>query len=380
MTTHSDPPPAGVLATLEWHCDLARHADSMVLPRAALQADGHLARAAAELEAGPVRLAAAPWLQPRDQPPWAAPADHFRRPRAPLPGRHYPRLAFRGLATGPRDARPCQLLARDGDRLLVDVNHPLTGRDVWLTLAHTDWTPALGRFQHLLEGPGMQAPPPQAQACYLPEGACARQDERDDAGFYAQPRLLHHLDAACRSRLTALHAGFLAPGQRVLDLMSSWATHLPDALPEGLRLAGLGLNATELAANVRLDERWVRDLNREPGLPFAGSSFDLVLCAASLEYLIHPREVVTEVARVLRPGGWFVVSFSDRWFAPKAIRAWGELHPFERLGLALWLLAEAGFTDLRTHSLRGLKRPADDKYAAERDFGDPLFAAWGRRA
>lgn len=372
--------PAGVLATLEWHCDLARHADSLVLPRAALQADGRLARAAEALAAGPVSLSADPWLLPRDEAPvWLAKAD-FRLPLAPLPGRHYPRLAFTGLASGPRDMRPCRVVAREDERLQVDMNHPLAPRAPTLTLSVTDLEPAPGRFQQLLDGPGMQAPPPQGGACYLPEGACARQDEDDDTDFYAQPRLTHHLDAACRGRLAALHAGFLAPGQAVLDLMSSWVTHLPETLPEGLRITGLGLNAAELAANPRLAERRVHDLNRQPALPFADAGFDGVLCAASLEYLIHPRAVLAEVARVLRPGGWCVLSFSDRWFPPKAIRVWSELHPFERLGMALWLLAEAGFEDLRSHTLRGLKRPADDKYAAQRDYSDPLFAAWGRRA
>jgi hypothetical protein len=79
------------------------------------------------------------------------------------------------------------------------------------------------------------------------------------------------------------------------------------------------------------------------------------------------------------PGGTCVVSFSDRWFPPKVIRAWTELHPYERLGLVLWLLADAGFADLHTETLRGIRRPADDRYAAQRDFSDPLFAVWGHR-
>lgn len=379
MIGSGTPNPSSILATLEWHSNLARHEDHMVLPRAALQADGTLARAAASLEAGPARLPAQAWLSPRDEPPVSVPADGFRLKFGPVPGRHYPRLAFTGLAMGARDLRPCRVLERDSTRLLVEVNHPLAAHDVRLTLAHTDLEAAPGRFQQLLEGPGMQLPPHRAEACYLPEGACSRQDERDDADFYAQPRLVHHLDAACRAELAALHGGFPRPGLAVLDLMSSWVTHLPEPLPEGLRLCGLGMNGAELEANPRLSERRVHDLNRQPALPYDAGRFDLVLCAASLEYLIQPRAVVAEVARVLRPGGWFMVSFSDRWFPPKAIRVWNELHPFERLGLALWLLAEAGFTDLHTRTLRGLKRPADDKYAAQREASDPLFAAWGRR-
>ncbi len=71
-----------------------------------------------------------------------------------------------------------------------------------------------------------------------------------------------------------------------------------------------------------------------------------------------------------------MITFSDRWFPPKAIRVWGEIHPFERLGLALGLQAEAGFADLHTETLRGLARPEEDRI--DRPAADPLFAVWGR--
>jgi SAM-dependent methyltransferase len=164
---------------------------------------------------------------------------------------------------------------------------------------------------------------------------------------------------------------------RVLDLMSSWVSHLPDA-PADLAVTGLGMNAAELAANERLKARVVHDLNADPRLPFADAAFDLVICTASVEYLIRPQTVFTEVRRVLRPGGHFVVTFSDRWFPSKAIRVWSELHPYERLGLVLWLLRETGHTELHSETLRGLRRPEDDPHSGERDYSDPLFAVWGR--
>lgn len=374
MTAQSGP---GVIATLDWHSGTARHRDSLVLPRSALQADGWLAAAARELDAGPVRLDTGPWLQPRGEPVTRLPAHAFRLNLSPLPGRFYPRLAFAGLAAGPRDFRPCRVLEVDGGQLAVDLNHPLAVYGAQLTLAATSADPVPGRFQQLLEGPGMQSPPADGQACYLPAGACDRQDESGDAGFYAQPRLVHHLDAVCRAQIADLNGGFLAPGMAVLDLMSSWVTHLPEEVPAGLALTGLGMNPEELEANPRLDHRVRHDLNRQPWLPFPDRAFDLVLCSASVEYLAQPRSVLADVGRVLRPGGRCVITFSDRWFPPKAIRVWGELHPFERLGLVLWLMGDAGFTDLHTRSLRGLKRPADDKYAAQRDYSDPLFAACG---
>jgi SAM-dependent methyltransferase len=85
------------------------------------------------------------------------------------------------------------------------------------------------------------------------------------------------------------------------------------------------------------------------------------------------------VRRVLRPGGVFAVAFSDRWFPPKAIRVWRQIHPFERLALVLGLLLQAGFRDLHSETLRGVRRPQDDKYSSQREFSDPLFAVWGRK-
>ncbi|HRH81547.1 MAG TPA: methyltransferase domain-containing protein [Thiobacillaceae bacterium] len=366
-----------VIATLDWQSGTARHRDSLFLPRSALQADSQLAAAAGQLDAGPIHLDAGRWLQPRGEPVTRLPADAFRLKHFPQPGRFFPRLAFTGLASGPRDFRPCRVLGVGDGQLKVDVNHPLAVYGAELTLRASSADPVPGRFRQLLEGTGMQAPPADGQACYLPAGACDRLDESGDAGFYAQPRLVHHLDAVCRAHIETLHGTFLAPGMAVLDLMSSWVSHLPAEIPAGLSLTGLGMNPEELEANPRLDRRVCHDLNRQPWLPFPDRAFDLVLCTASVEYLVHPRSVLADVGRVLRPGGRCVITFSDRWFLPKAIRVWGELHPFERLGLVLWLMEEAGFTDLRTRSLRGLKRPADDKYAAQREYSDPLFAVWG---
>lgn len=365
-------------ASITWADDWAAHCDRLVLPESALQAHGALTRAHAALAAGgAATLDACPWVAPVGMPPVLLPPQDCRLKSALVIGRYYPRLAFAGLAESSRDLRPCRLLSSEDGRLRLDLNHPLAGREVRLVLTRTPLDAARTRFVQLFEGPGMQSPPEQPQVCYLPEGALGRPDETDDARFYAQPRLVHHLDAACRGEIARLYGRFLGPGARVLDLMSSWESHLPDA-PADVEVCGLGMNAAELAANPRLSEHRVHDLNAEPRLPYADARFDLVLCSASVEYLTRPQAVFREVRRVLRPGGHFVLTFSDRWFPPKAIRVWAELHPFERLGLVLWLLREAGFTALHSETLRGLKRPEDDPYSGERDYSDPLFAAWGR--
>ncbi len=179
----------------------------------------------------------------------------------------------------------------------------------------------------------------------FPPGFFARLDESEDAAFYTAPRFVVHIDEATIAALTRWYAEVLAPGADVLDLMSSWVSHLPDAraLPLG-RVVGLGMNAAELAANPRLASYDVQDLNAEPRLPYPEASFDAVLCAVSIQYLTRPVEVFAEVARVLRPGGRVAISTSHRCFPTKAIRAWHVLPPEERLGaIALYLERAGGF-------------------------------------
>ena len=179
----------------------------------------------------------------------------------------------------------------------------------------------------------------------LPPALFARLDESGDAAFYAAPRFVVHIDEATIAALTQWYSEVLAPRADVLDLMSSWVSHLPpaEALPLG-QVVGLGMNAAELAANPRLTSFDVVDLNATPRLPYRDASFDAVLCAVSIQYLTRPLEVFAEVARVLRPGGLVAIATSQRCFPTKAIRAFHELPPRDRLALiALYLERAGGF-------------------------------------
>ena len=198
----------------------------------------------------------------------------------------------------------------------------------------------------------------------------------DDAAFYAPPRIVDHLDRTALEQWRVLTGRFVTSGMAVLDLMASHDSHLPDDVHPA-RLAGLGMNAAELAHNEKLTERIVHDLNADTILPFASGEFDVVLCALSIEYLVRPEAVLHEVARVLKPGGICMVSFSERWFPPKAVNPWPTLHPFARVAWVLRHLQRTGFNTLHTESLRGLPRPADDKHIAQTRFADPLYAIWG---
>ncbi len=166
----------------------------------------------------------------------------------------------------------------------------------------------------------------------LPAALFARQDVSPDSEFYRVPRLVAHIDVATIAALTAFYSEVLPVGADLLDLMSSWISHLPDDVQYG-HVAGLGMNLDELAANPRLHEYVLHDLNAVPQLPFADARFDAVLIAVSVQYLVQPVAVFREIGRVLRDGGRLIVAMSHRCFPTKAIRAFQQLPADERVRL-----------------------------------------------
>lgn len=146
-----------------------------------------------------------------------------------------------------------------------------------------------------------------------------RVDERPDALFYREPRDASHLDAQARAFVREIHDHLLPPRGHVLDLMAGIHTHLPLGRFE---ITGLGMNLMELARNDLVDREVVFDVNRNEELPFGSRSFDAAVCVASVQYMTRPTDTFASVARCLRPGAPFVVSFSNRMFPTKAVLAW----------------------------------------------------------
>ncbi len=297
-------------------------------------------------------------------------------------GRFYPRGMFEHLSgVFPGDARPAQVLDLDADTVLLDLNHPLAGRPFRLEATVLDAAPKPsdtgGRLACWLEeicdwGPGMQSTDAAPETDYGETGPGDRLSPGDDADFYAQPRLVDHIDAQARELLAEASARGLPPGARVLDLMSSVRTHLPPG--SDLDVTGLGMNAREMAANPLLARHVVHDLNRNPALPFADAAFDAVLLHLSVEYLAFPRDVLRQCRRVLRPGGAMLVGFSNRWFPAKASALWMDLHEFERMGYVLSLLRSAGgFSGYSTESARNWWRPVDDPHFRQAPTADPVY-------
>jgi SAM-dependent methyltransferase len=212
------------------------------------------------------------------------------------------------------------------------------------------------------------------------ENAFSREEERDDALFYAEPRLVSHLDANAKHTVERLIDG-LVPEERpvVLDLMSSVDSHLPPSL-EPKRVVGLGLNEEEMKANPDLTGWRVHDLNAEARLPFEDETFDVATNVVSVEYLTRPVEVFREVGRVLKPGGLFLVVFSTRWFPPKVVRVWEQAKEEERLGLVEEFFRRAGvFGETDYFISMGLPRPREDRFFPLGVPSDPIFAVFGEK-
>ncbi len=148
-------------------------------------------------------------------------------------------------------------------------------------------------------------------------------DETEDTDFYSIPRFVTHVDEGFIDQLTQLYREELTPNTRILDLMSSWVSHLPDDL-EFDHVEGHGMNYEELAKNPQLDDYFVQNLNKNPQLSLKDNDFDAVLITVSVQYLQYPEAIFSEIYRILKPGGKVIVSFSNRMFYQKAIAAWRD--------------------------------------------------------
>ena len=386
---------------LGWRSDGAAHAERLFVPRLDFRRDilpPGLEGAVIELAQGDTAESA---FEPGGLVPGRDPAlvrtirgPDFQRQLGrqrvePRTGRFYPRTLIAGVSDDfSGDYRPFRVISIDGDRITVDLNHPLAGDALNLSATLLQELPSRdqrGGSGHDIarmvteKGPGLEALRADPGVDFFGDYPFTRLDDNPDTVFYRMPRLVEHVDAVATREISGIYRRLLMPGARVLDLMSSWISHLPGELD--LEVAGLGLNAEELQKNPRLGDRVLHDLNKTPELPFPDASFDAVVCANSVEYLTRPLEVFAEVARVLKPRGVAAIVFSERWFPPKVISLWTELHPFERLGLVLEGLRRTGrFDDLESESVRGYPRPDDDKYRGMTAYADPVYAAWARRS
>mmetsp|Transcript_18080 Transcript_18080/g.46317 ORF Transcript_18080/g.46317 Transcript_18080/m.46317 type:complete len:298 (+) Transcript_18080:244-1137(+) len=199
-------------------------------------------------------------------------------------------------------------------------------------------------------------------------------DIDDDRSFYGFPRFVKHVDDGFLGEVTRLYRQRIPEDAAVLDLMSSWVSHLP-ADKRYARVVGHGMNAQELARNPQLESFFVRNLNEDPdGWAFEDQTFDAVLCCVSVQYMQQPERVFAEIFRVLKPGGVCIITFSNRQFYQKAISAWRDGSGYSRSRLvAQYFGAVAGFTQAEI-----LTEVPEDDGAAEQASPNPLLQAFQR--
>lgn len=200
----------------------------------------------------------------------------------------------------------------------------------------------------------------------VPQKAFRRQDESPDEEFYRTPRLVTHIDNRAIAAVTQLYREHFPEGGAILDLMSSWVSHLPTEAQYG-RVVGLGMNATELQRNPRLDDYVVQNLNENPTLQFGNAEFDGCGICVSIDYLTRPIEVLRDLGRVLKPGAPIIITFSNRCFPTKAVAAWQALDDAGHVRLVEEYLKNAG----NWKDIASLDR------SPRRMFSDPLYAVIG---
>ncbi|MDY0132055.1 MAG: class I SAM-dependent methyltransferase [Desulforegulaceae bacterium] len=282
---------------------------------------------------------------------------------------------------------PFRCIDIENNNIFCDLNSPLNGKFPEIEVKIEDITKkerdSGASCRHFLEeitGPGMQARYNNRPTDFFTHSAFSKSLTETDEEFYKKPRITAHTDLLCRKNIESVYSKLILPGKNVLDLMSSTYSHLP--MDKDLTVTGLGMNIEELKENKILSKRIVQNLNTNTVLPFDDNSFDYAVCSMSVEYLSNPFEVFKDVYRILRPGGLFIVSFSNRWFPGKEIKIWNELHDFEKMGLVLeYFYNTKKFKNCGTISMRGFPRLYDknDRYKDSLWFSDPLFIVYGEK-
>ena len=207
-----------------------------------------------------------------------------------------------------------------------------------------------------------------AESRFTPE-YFQRVDEQDDSVFYETPRLVVHIDDGAIAAIGQFFKQQIPENSEVLDFMSSWRSHWPAGHPKK-RMIGLGMNDVELRENPDLDGYVVHDVNANPILPFENETFDAVVITVSAQYLTNPIDTFHQIGRILRPGGKFIVGFSNRMFPTKAVLNWRNSTDRGRVDLVgTYMEASERFEDIQASFLNPDQSPP----------GDPMYAVYCRK-
>jgi SAM-dependent methyltransferase len=194
-----------------------------------------------------------------------------------------------------------------------------------------------------------------------------RIDESEDELFYRSPRFVVHIDDGAIAKVGEIYARILPEGGTILDLMSSWRSHLPESMHTA-KVVGVGLNRAEMEDNPALDEIVVHNVNVNPRLPFDEGSFDGAVMTVSVQYVTRPAELFADVGRALKPHAPFVVTFSNRMFPTKAVALWHGANQHQRVAVVReYFAGSAAFEKIETI----------DRSAPTDPPSDPIWAVAG---
>ena len=201
-----------------------------------------------------------------------------------------------------------------------------------------------------------------------------KSDISDDEIFYQQPRFVHHLSDSFRNRLTSLYSEYLLNHHIILDLMSSWVSHLPSNISYK-KVIGHGMNEAELSSNERLDRFFVQNLNKKQNMPIEDSSVDVGLIVAGWQYLQYPEKVSLELSRVIKSDSLLIISFTNRAFWTKAPNIWTYSSEEKRIEYVTSVLTSNGWRIEKILNEKTQDKKLFGFYTSE---SDPFFSVIAR--
>ena len=201
-----------------------------------------------------------------------------------------------------------------------------------------------------------------------------KSDIFDDEIFYQQPRFVQHLSASFRNRLTSLYSEYLLNHHIILDLMSSWVSHLPSNISYK-KVIGHGMNEAELSSNERLDRFFVQNLNKKQNMPIEDSSVDVGLIVAGWQYLQYPEKVSLELSRVIKSDSLLIISFTNRAFWTKAPNIWTYSSEEKRIEYVTSVLTSNGWRIEKILNEKTQDKKLFGFYSSE---SDPFFSVIAR--
>ena len=199
-------------------------------------------------------------------------------------------------------------------------------------------------------------------------------DISDDRIFYQTPRYVNHLSHSFRKRLTNLYKEYLFSHFTLLDLMSSWVSHLPNNIRYKKVLAH-GMNEAELKANTRIDKFWIQNLNNTQNLPVEDSTVDAGLIVAGWQYLQYPEKVALELSRIIKSDSLLIVSFTNRAFWTKSPYIWTNSSDEERIDYVKSVLNSNGWRIEEIFNEKTYENKFFGFYSLE---SDPFFSVVAR--